>query len=63
MRNGGSLTFAGQLLGYETRRILAVTSQAQAERSGEFKSSVEPAPPLAKPISPPPLINPAQIPD
>ena len=39
------------------------SSQAQPERSGEFKSSVEPAPPPAKPISPPPLINPAQIPD
>jgi thioesterase domain-containing protein len=38
---------------------------AQPERSGEFKSLVEPAParPPAKPISPPPPINPAQIPD
>jgi hypothetical protein len=41
------------------------SSNAQPERSGEFKSLVEPAParPPAKPISPPPPINPAQIPD
>jgi hypothetical protein len=65
-RSQGSLTASparepdvGRLAGGGT------SSNAQPERSGEFKSLVEPAParPPAKPISPPPPINPAQIPD
>jgi hypothetical protein len=43
----------------------STSSHAQPERSGEFKSLVEPPParPPAKPISPPRLLNPAEIPD